>query len=86
MFRFSIRELLILTALVGVCIAWRTDSTARAHAHGATREHAERLRNSLGLAKRDYDTLVEYVKTGKPRIGCGTVPRPEWELAKQRIP
>jgi hypothetical protein len=93
MFRFSIRELLILTAAVGVCVAWqaesfawRTESAARSQAHSKTREHAERLRESLRLAERDCDMLIEYIKTGKPRVVCGNEPQKRWELVKQNIP
>jgi hypothetical protein len=86
MFRFSIRELMFLTALVGVCLAWRSDSAARAEAHHTTREHAERLRNSLELAEDDVDMLAEFIRTGRPRVVCGNDPRPEWELARQPIP
>ena len=33
MFQFTIRELLVLTALVAVGVAWRSESIARDRAH-----------------------------------------------------
>jgi hypothetical protein len=85
MFRFTIRELLLLTALVGTIISWHTDSIASDRARRTTRLHAERLRDSLSAAKGINGMLLRAIE--HPREPqCWQVPHPNWELASQPIP
>ena len=92
MFRLTLRELLLLTTLAAVCIAWRTETNARERiqqAQRATRAHAERLRASLELAEEEYLGLVKWIRAGMPatRVCLSQpCPYPDWELAKQPIP
>jgi hypothetical protein len=85
MFRFTIRELLLLTALVGAVIGWRTDVWARDLSHRATRSHAERLRESLADAKGINGMLLRAIEhPNEPQ--CWQVSYPNWALVSQPIP
>lgn len=92
MFRFSMRELFLLMALAGSCLAWRTDSDARAQAQEArraevvTRQHAERLRESLRLARDEYESLLDAYWHGPRVVRCAYRVYPEWDLTDQPIP
>jgi len=85
MFRFSIRELLLLTALVGTVIAWRIDSMASDLARRTTRMHAERLRDSLSAARGINGMLLHAIEHSR-EPQCWQVSHPNWELASQPIP
>lgn len=85
MFQFTIRELLVLTALVAVGVAWRSESIARDRAHRETRRHAEQLRESLDLAKGELEAIAWAAKN--PNAGmCWQFPRANWALIDQPIP
>lgn len=88
MLRFTLREILLLTAFVATVIAWRQESWAHDRSRQRTRSHAERLRVSLGLAKSECDQLTRWIIEGRPRETCGSTyfEGPEWALAQQPIP
>jgi hypothetical protein len=78
MFRFTIRDVLWLMVVVGMgCGWWATESARR-----TTREHAERLRQSLSVAKGRYDGPVDAWENDS--AGAGR--KVEWELADQLVP
>ena len=89
MFRFSIRELMLLTALVAISMAWFVESRGAEVAEWRSqrvRGHAERLRESLDLAEWECRRMADWIEYGQMEAICGNTPRPQWDLAKQAIP
>ena len=91
MYRFTIREVMLLAALVGTGLAWRLEINARHMVELQLKEargHAEVLRLTLGLAEKECKWLSErYLNRG------GSVyylhpssTGPNWELVRKRIP
>jgi hypothetical protein len=85
MFRFTIRELLLLTALVATSIAWSSDRAVAEAARQTTRQHAERLRESLAAAK-GINGMLRFAIEHPGEAQCWQVPQPDWELASKPIP
>lgn len=85
MLRFSIRELLLLTALAATWTAWRLDNARRELSQKYTRAHAAKLRDSLEAAKGIEGMLIWSIQN--PEKGqCWQVPHPDWNLISQPIP
>jgi hypothetical protein len=87
MFRFTLRELLLITAIAATSIAWRVENRAADLAKSTlmrTRTHAERLRESLALAEGECNRLVHWITNG-PKPDCPTRPHPEWELVNEPV-
>ena len=86
MFRLSIRELLLLMALLAVWLGWRIDRRSGERDHKVTREHAERLRETLRDAKEEHDYLVGVIENPDGRH-CATQRRfADWTFSDKPIP
>jgi hypothetical protein len=86
MIRFTVREILLLTALVGSCVAWRLESHSLKRAQRVTRAHAEQLREALSIGKSQFDEALN-PPFNNDILACGTFkPRADWKLAKHPTP
>jgi hypothetical protein len=85
MFRFTIRDALLLTALAAVIVAWHVDARARDLSRQATRAHAERLRESLDYA-RGINAMLRQAIDEPNKSQCWQVQYPDWDLITQPIP
>jgi hypothetical protein len=61
MFRFSIRELMLLTLAVGLSAGWWLDHKATTARYAASHMQAERFRRTLLHAKDQYEKLEGFV-------------------------
>jgi hypothetical protein len=86
MFRFTIRDVLWLTALVAMAVGWWAYSRRAAAHQAATVAHAESLRTQLKIA-RGYVHLVR--SEGRGPI-YGDIPisanPPDWKWIEKPIP
>ena len=85
MFRFLLRDLFWLIALVAVALAWHADHRAFAGQRAATRAHAEKLRSSLDAAD-GINRMLRYSMEHPNEALCWQVPQPDLNLIKQTIP
>ena len=88
MFRFTIRDVLWLTALVAMGVAWRLDRTSLDASRVATRDHAIKLQTSLANDKKNQERERLFWDTpAVKRTYTKAFPEPvDWQLAEQPIP
>jgi len=79
MFRFTIRDVLWLTVVVGLSVAWLSER----HARQVTRSHAEALRMVITRAREDYESVLADLTSGTEKAGVSLT---DWEMANKPIP
>ena len=90
MWRFSIRELLILTVTAGLAVAWWLDRRAAEARYAAVVEHAETLRVTLAKAKEVNDDQKKmfdaWMSTPERPMGYSyAYPCVEWSIAEAPV-
>jgi len=89
LFRFTIREILLLTLAAGLALGWGIEHADWARRMRSVRRHAMALRDSLENAEQNYYSLREayenenLAKWSELENDLATV---DWELAAQMIP
>lgn len=87
MFRFSIRELMLLTLVVALGLGWWLHYR-RVDAHRqAIIQHAERLRNALVVARKsnlELEDQVERVWSGGSGLFVNIAP--DWSVLNEKVP
>jgi len=70
MFRFTIRDVLWLTVVVGLVCGWWIDREQATRSSNMRANHSEALRRGMEKAQRDRDRYRRYLKniTGYDRI------------------
>jgi hypothetical protein len=89
MFRFTIRDVLWLTVVVGMAVGWWLDNHHDNNRRQATLAHAERLRDTLAAGKRAYQIARDNYYRLNMEQGDGYYPLPpgpDWSIAEKRIP
>jgi hypothetical protein len=89
MFRFTIRDVLLLTAIVALAVGWWVDHRHCNHRRQLTLAHAERLRDALVKARRAYFIARDnyYLVMEEQGSTYHPLPQgPDWSIADEPIP
>jgi hypothetical protein len=84
-FRFTIRELVLVTAIVALAFGWGIDHWAAKSRGIALAKHSQRLHDQLGRAKGEVDQMSEFFFQNFQ--GSMTVMLPaDWRILDEPIP
>ena len=86
MFRFTIRDVLWLTALVAMGVAWWLDRESLDASRVAIRDHAIKLRTSFSNVRKTYVLSHRGAFVIEPGQKIEVLEMPNWELAEKPIP
>ena len=90
MFRFSIRDLLWVTLVVAVAVGWFCHYRVTDANRQAVIQHAEKLKETLGFAKRHCENLEQDVEFFKSARGSYMGPKKyykvDWAVLDEPIP
>jgi hypothetical protein len=80
MFRFTIRDALLVTAMLAALLAWWLEHEA----HIGSSAYAKQLQKELSTAKRNEDSYLS--KLRGEQVSCRMVFEIDWKLADRPIP
>ena len=80
MFRFTIRDVLLVTAILAAFLAWWLETKA----HVGTSAYAKQLQRALSTAKQNEDSYLS--KLRGEQVSCRTIFEIDWKLAERPIP
>jgi hypothetical protein len=89
MFRFSIRDMLWVTLVVAVAVGWFCHYRATDANRRAVIQHAGKLKETLGFAKRHCEQLeqdVELKSAGLSYMGPRKYWKVDWTVLDEPIP
>ena len=86
MFRFTIRDVLWLTALVAMGVAWWLDHASLGASRVAIRDHAIKLRTSFSNVKKTHVISHRGAELIEPGWRNEILEMPDWQLAEKPIP
>jgi hypothetical protein len=90
MVRFTIRDMLWLTVVVGLALCWWLDRRASQASHAITRTHGDKLKRALSDAKFNEEfqeaTIQQLLRGEKPDSWLSMRNSIDWNLTTQPIP
>jgi hypothetical protein len=82
MFRFTIRELVLLTLVVAIGVAWWIDHSHAANCREAVIAHADRIRTVLIDARNAYEACAQEFFQGRRSF---LPQQPDWAIADKSL-